>query len=162
MALITTDGTAAFFCTPMSIPPIPPAASIQQKQRRAITCLAVVNILIIIALVSTYIWPDIISILIRDISPGCLFRKYTGLSCPGCGGTRAARAMLAGDWLGALKYNFLLPLAALILTAEYIQLWLKSLKKSVSEWFTKWYRQSILLSAWAVLVWFVLRNILGI
>lgn len=37
--------------------------------------------------------------------PGCLFRKFTGLLCPGCGMTRAAYATLHGDIGRAFRMN---------------------------------------------------------
>ena len=42
----------------------------------------------------------------------CLFKTITGYPCPGCGGTRAAYALLHGDWLGALLIN---PLSCLLI-----------------------------------------------
>lgn len=46
--------------------------------------------------------------------PKCAIHELTGLYCPGCGGTRAARALLAGDLMGALRQNALLPLTLLV------------------------------------------------
>jgi hypothetical protein len=37
--------------------------------------------------------------------PVCLFHKLTGWNCPGCGGTRAAYALLHGNFSLALKDN---------------------------------------------------------
>ncbi|MEO5716235.1 MAG: DUF2752 domain-containing protein [Luteolibacter sp.] len=42
---------------------------------------------------------------IRALSPGCFFRKLTGLNCPGCGGTRAFFAFLRGDLVTSLRMN---------------------------------------------------------
>jgi hypothetical protein len=39
--------------------------------------------------------------------PICLFHKLTGWNCPGCGGTRAAYALLHGKFALALKDNAL-------------------------------------------------------
>ncbi|MCW1921557.1 DUF2752 domain-containing protein [Luteolibacter arcticus] len=44
--------------------------------------------------------------------PGCLIHEWTGLSCPGCGGTRCAVRLLQGDLAGALTMN-----AAVVLIA---------------------------------------------
>lgn len=37
--------------------------------------------------------------------PPCFFNLFTGLYCPGCGGTRAVRALLHGHILKALWYH---------------------------------------------------------
>lgn len=35
----------------------------------------------------------------------CLFRFFTGLYCPGCGGTRAVKALLSGQILRSLYFH---------------------------------------------------------
>ena len=35
----------------------------------------------------------------------CLFQELTGLYCPGCGGTRAAKALLKGEVLTSILYH---------------------------------------------------------
>jgi hypothetical protein len=45
-------------------------------------------------------------------SPSCLFRDLSGYPCPSCGGTRAVRAMVTGDFQGAFLLN---PLAVLLI-----------------------------------------------
>jgi hypothetical protein len=40
--------------------------------------------------------------------PKCLFHQWTGLSCPGCGATRAMYSLLHGDVVTAFKFNPLL------------------------------------------------------
>jgi hypothetical protein len=42
--------------------------------------------------------------------PPCLFKKWTGLNCPGCGSARALHAMLHGHFLQALNYNLMVVL----------------------------------------------------
>jgi hypothetical protein len=37
--------------------------------------------------------------------PGCLVRQWTGLHCPGCGGTRCAMHLLDGNVAGAWSMN---------------------------------------------------------
>lgn len=37
--------------------------------------------------------------------PKCAFHQATGLHCPGCGATRALRALVLGDVLLAIRYN---------------------------------------------------------
>ena len=56
--------------------------------------------------------------------PGCFFRKYTGLECPGCGMTRATYATLHGRIGDAFRLNpvgmVLLPLAMVGVGIEVI------------------------------------------
>ena len=40
--------------------------------------------------------------------PTCMFRTLTGLSCPGCGSTRAMHQLLHGHFIAAFKLNPLL------------------------------------------------------
>jgi hypothetical protein len=39
--------------------------------------------------------------------PPCLINKWTGLHCPGCGGTRAFQALAHGNLTAALRMNLL-------------------------------------------------------
>ena len=40
-----------------------------------------------------------------DFAPPCVFHKWTGYYCPGCGGTRAVKALLRGDVIGSFFYH---------------------------------------------------------
>ena len=42
----------------------------------------------------------------------CLFRLLTGLYCPGCGGTRAVKALLRGHIVQSFMYHPLVPYLA--------------------------------------------------
>lgn len=42
---------------------------------------------------------------ITKIIPPCLFRRLSGLCCPGCGGTRAIKALLAGRLVTCFFYH---------------------------------------------------------
>ena len=47
----------------------------------------------------------------------CLFRWLTGVPCPGCGSLRALRCLARADVAGALAFNPLTTVAALLLLA---------------------------------------------
>lgn len=70
--------------------------------------------------------------------PSCFVRRWTGLLCPGCGGTRCAKRLLQADLPGALATNPLVVLLALLATA-----WL--LHAAVAEWRGK---RAFVPSAW--------------
>lgn len=50
--------------------------------------------------------------------PACYFHEWTGLPCPSCGSTRLVESLLAGDLLGAARWN---PLVFLVLAG--VALW---------------------------------------
>ena len=53
----------------------------------------------------------------------CLFQELTGLYCPGCGGTRAVKALLKGDVITSFLYHPLIIyviLVAAIFAFSYI------------------------------------------
>ena len=52
----------------------------------------------------------------------CLFHLLTGLYCPGCGGTRAVRAMMAGNLGMSFQYHPLVLYTAAVLTLELVSL----------------------------------------
>ena len=52
----------------------------------------------------------------------CLFHLLTGLYCPGCGGTRAVRAMMAGNLGLSFQYHPLVLYTAAVLTLELVSL----------------------------------------
>lgn len=45
------------------------------------------------------------------IYPVCLFYKWTGLSCPGCGSLRALHQLLHGNFAEAVRFNAVLVLS---------------------------------------------------
>ena len=44
----------------------------------------------------------------------CMFHEFTGLYCPGCGGTRAVKALLKGRFLDSFLYHPVLIYCAII------------------------------------------------
>lgn len=64
---------------------------------------------------------EIISQIIRQGFP-CLFQLLTGLYCPGCGGTRALRALLSGHPALSFQYHPLVLYMAAVVTVELLSL----------------------------------------
>lgn len=56
----------------------------------------------------------------------CMFYRYTGLYCPGCGSGRAVSALFHGRPAEALTYNILLPILGIpcliVLVREYLRI----------------------------------------
>ena len=94
--------------------------------------------------------------------PKCLFKLFTGLQCPGCGCQRAAHALLHGDLIGALRYNWFLFFAGpylLVLIAERF-----FLKGEWQERVHNWAENKYVVWFYIVsyFVWLVVRNVLHI
>lgn len=90
----------------------------------------------------------------------CTFYNYSGLYCPGCGGQRAFKAMLHGDFYTAMHSNVLIFVLAPVLLYCYIILvetyWIKN-----SIWSSKLQFPSFLGYLLVALlgVFFVFRNL---
>jgi len=86
--------------------------------------------------------------------PSCLFHKFTGLYCPGCGMTRATHHLLHGHLLTALHCNALFTLALPCVAAYGIWHWAAQPEQPTAR---KPFYAWLLLSAVAVFA--VARNI---
>ena len=64
----------------------------------------------------------------------CLFHLMTGLYCPGCGGTRAVRALLRGNLAMSLQYHPLVPYMAAVILLELASLGISKATKN-----PRWY-----------------------
>ena len=91
----------------------------------------------------------------------CLFNKITGLSCPGCGNTRAVLALLRLDFSEMLRYNLLFPLEAGYLLWIYVISARRYLKNGGFSLVTPLPALDWCFLA-ALLIWWILRNILHI
>ena len=74
--------------------------------------------------------------LLTDLGYPCSFRAVTGYYCPGCGGTRAIRALLEGDLIASFLYHPFVPyvavLYALFMISHTVE-WIAARKKSSHE-----------------------------
>ena len=92
--------------------------------------------------------------------PGCFFRKYTGIECPGCGMTRGTYAVLHGRFLEGFLFNpvgmILFPLAMIGLGIEVIG-WVRGKPLPFSLNPGRW--GSTVLAV-VIIAWWVLRNLI--
>ena len=97
----------------------------RQLKRTVITFLPVL-IVITVFFLRDYIFK------LSFLLPPCPFYEKTGLLCPGCGNTRAVRALLTLHPLSALKYNASIPVLsvfAILLYAQYVvSAWVKPVR----------------------------------
>ena len=85
----------------------------------------------------------------------CLFYRFTGLRCPGCGVTDLCLALLHGRYREALRYNWGLALASPVLVWLVARLW----KNGACGKVEKTVSAALLIF---LLAWGILRNIWGI
>ncbi len=101
--------------------------------------------------------PTIVSIeALTAHSPlACLFHKFTGWDCPGCGLTRAVFSFFAGDWTLSFYFHPLGPLVGLFICYLFVL----TLKK-VNTWAPeKWLNPRRSWSFLLILIaWGILRN----
>jgi len=62
--------------------------------------------------------PESVSWLGFEVPILCVFRRVTGIPCPGCGLTRSFAFFMHGDWMSALQANLLSPLVFLAVVAQ--------------------------------------------
>ena len=95
----------------------------------------------------------------QGIGIPCLFYRFTGLQCPGCGNSRAALALMRLDFAGALGYNLLFPLEFFYLSWVVVHCCKSYLRGGRFAYRTPALWLDIAVLA-AVLLWWVVRNII--
>lgn len=94
--------------------------------------------------------------------PKCIVKSLTGLQCPGCGITRATHAVLHGRFAEALSYNFFFIFSIPYLLAVGLVSYVPALYRR--ERLRRVILGVPLALTYVVLfmIWFVVRNLLGI
>lgn len=111
-------------------------------------------ILVLLALFLIWLWGNLSGL---PWGIPCLFRRFTGLSCPACGTQRALFSLLHGDPLAAWHFNYLLPFIALLLITLAVLSWRKSpLYRPLTS------LPAVIIYAGILMVWLVVRNLYGI
>ena len=146
------------------LPPIPVGACehAEKRLRRSRIILVCITVLLLGIILLGIISPHTLFGLVGELSPGCAFRRHTGIACPGCGGTRSLRALLAGDIVGAFRYNMLMPFTLLALITEYVRQCIITFTHHADWRNNRFYIRAFVIYAWAVFAWFILRNLFGI
>ena len=91
----------------------------------------------------------------------CPFHELTGLSCPGCGNTRAVSALLHLRFRESLSYNYAYPLEFLYLFWVIVSAAKRYVQNGKFSYYPKYPAVDYALLA-LLLVWWVVRNILKI
>ena len=125
--------------------------------KRFIIPFAATSVLLIVA-AFFIVWLKIDPILL-ETRQHCLFSQTLHLYCPGCGGTRAVQALLAGDIADSFLSNPL-PIYALVML---IRIWIPLLHNVVTKDETRVWKVLANWEAWGILVvvfgLFIVRNI---
>ena len=89
----------------------------------------------------------------------CLFHLLTGLYCPGCGGTRAVRAMAAGNLRLSFQYHPLVLYTAAVLTVELLSLAISKAAKN-PRWYLGHETLFVYIAAGIIVVNWIGKNVL--
>lgn len=142
---------------PCPLPPLPEQGSVWKTHLFLRAGIALALLLSAGTLVFLFAAP--LRELVAQISPGCVFHQYTGIKCPGCGGTRAALALLRGDWEGVLRLNaFWVPTFFILAQELFIRLFCAPPFRA-TRYYRAIYLPSLRLYAGSVVIWFIARNI---
>lgn len=91
----------------------------------------------------------------------CIFNKLTGLKCPGCGNTRAVKALLQLDIKQAFANNYLFPLELGYIAWVYIKFCHNYIKNNIFSYRTPHPALDIVILV-IILLWSIIRNLLKI
>ena len=92
--------------------------------------------------------------------PQCIFHRLTGLQCMGCGSQRMLHALLHGDVAGAFHANFF---GMLMLPFIAVMAWAEARRVSHPAFYRRLFSPAVIYGLIVLmLVWLILRNVLGI
>lgn len=92
--------------------------------------------------------------------PQCVFHRVTGLQCMGCGAQRMAHALLHGNLVEAMRANMFL-----FLSLPFIgfMVWLEQHREKYPDLYRRMHSKwVIVIVAILLMVWLVVRNLMGI
>lgn len=128
------------------------------EKRKRIGIVILIVLMPILIILYRFLDPE--SVTFGRFFPKCPVKLLTGLDCPSCGVQRALHSLLTGDIIGALHYNLFIPFSLLYLLGMWITYCLCSTESAWRRYF--WGMKGGLTYIIFYLVWFVVRNLLGI
>ncbi len=93
------------------------------------------------------------------VGPLCLFQRWTGLHCAGCGMTRATFAMMHGDPVSAFRYN---PLGMILFPIAMVGALIEAIGWACGRplpWRMKVGARGAVCLLWLVVSFWILRNL---
>lgn len=122
-----------------------------------------------VAGISRAVWPIAIVLLVfyflfdpleTAFMPQCLFHRFTGLQCMGCGSQRVVHYLLHGNITEAFRANALLVISLPFLFAL---LWIEIKRKKYPGLYAGIHSKFFIITVGIVLIlWLIVRNILGV
>lgn len=92
--------------------------------------------------------------------PQCLFHRFTGLQCVGCGSQRVLHALMHGDFAGAFRANALLVVSIpFLICLVLLEINRKRYPGLYAGVHNKWF---IITVGGVMILWMIIRNLLGI
>ncbi len=91
----------------------------------------------------------------------CVFHRITGLSCPGCGNTRAATALLHLRFAESFTYNYAYPVEFMYILLVAGSAAVNYIKNGKFRYSPKYPAADYTLLA-LLLIWGVVRNVIGV
>ena len=90
--------------------------------------------------------------------PKCPFHYLTGLDCPACGVQRAAHALLHGDIVTALRYNYFLAISIPYFVAVLVTTFGRGKRAQAARCYIQ-HPTVVLIFLALTITWWVVRNI---
>lgn len=91
--------------------------------------------------------------------PKCIFHVLTGYNCPACGIQRAFHALLQGDFMGAISYNYFLVIAIPYFIAVAVTTFCKGKYINVVGYYVQ-HHITTKIAFVLIVMWWIVRNIL--
>lgn len=92
--------------------------------------------------------------------PPCIFHAFTGYYCPGCGGTRAVKALLQCRFVRSVYYHPFVPYAAVIYTCFMVSQTAERISRGKLSIGMHYHNYYIWIALILILGNFILKNIL--